>query len=88
MTFTIRRSTAVILIALVGALGGLVIGQVTQASSSKPTATASVVSSERTLREINERLREIHRVIGKSSGVYNILGEVKQIGRHTARRGR
>ena len=87
MTITVRRSTAVILIALTGILGGLAVGQVTQAFSSNTSATASA-SSEQTLREINTQLREIHRAIGKSSGVYSILGEVKQIRRHTARRSR
>jgi hypothetical protein len=82
LTITIRRSTATILIAFVGILGGLAIGQVTQASSSNPTSTASA-SSEQTLSEINTRLREIHRVIGKSSGVYNLLGQVREINRKT-----
>lgn len=82
MTITIRRSTATIFIALVGILGGLAIGQVTQATSSNSAATASA-SSEQTLSEINTRLREIHRVIGKSSGVYNILGQIKEINRKT-----
>ncbi len=82
MTFTIRRSTATILIALVGVLGGLAFGQITQAFSTAPTATASL-SSEQTLREINTQLREIHKVIGNSGGVYNILGQVKEINRKT-----
>jgi hypothetical protein len=82
LTITIRRSTATIFIALVGILGGLAIGQVTQATSSNSAATASA-SSEQTLSEINTRLREIHRVIGKSSGVYNILGQIKEINRKT-----
>lgn len=56
MTFTVRRSTAVILIALVGALGGMAVGQVTDALSSSPTATASA-SSENTLREIAQELK-------------------------------
>jgi hypothetical protein len=82
LTFTIRRSTATILIALVGALGGLAFGQITQAFSTAPTATASL-SSEQTLREINTQLREIHKVIGNSGGVFNILGQVREINRKT-----
>jgi hypothetical protein len=45
-----------------------------------PPASAS---SEQTLREINTRLREIHRVIGNSSGVFNLLGQVREINRKT-----
>jgi hypothetical protein len=82
MTITIRRSTAAILIAFVGVLSGLTIGQISQASSSASSATASL-SSEQTLREINTQLREIHRVIGNSQGVYNILGQLKEINRKT-----
>jgi hypothetical protein len=82
LTFTIRRSTATIFIALVGVLGGLAFGQIARAFSTAPTATASL-SSEQTLREINNQLRGIHKVIGNSQGVYNILGQVEQINRKT-----
>jgi xanthosine utilization system XapX-like protein len=82
LTLTIRRSTAIALIGMVGLLAGLAIGGVSQALSSGPTATVSL-STDQTLREIREELREIHRVEGNSQGVFNILGELKHINRNT-----
>ena len=78
MTFTVRRSTAVILIALAGILGGLAVGQAADAVSSTPT-TASA-SSELTLREIAKELNAIKRgLIGISVPYQNIHDLVEQI---------
>ena len=78
MTFTVRRSTAVILIALVGVLGGLAIGHVTQAVSSTPATASS--ASESTLREIAKELQQIRRgLIGISVPHQNIHDLVEQI---------
>lgn len=79
MTFTIRRSTAVILIAFSGVLGGLAIGQVTAAVPASPNATASV-SSESLLREISKELQMIRRgLIGITVPYQNIHDLIEQI---------
>lgn len=82
MTITIRRSTAAVLIALVGVLAGLAISNVTNAHSSDPPATASYASSpfEQTLKNIEVELRSIGKTLGRpGDGYYNILGELKKL---------
>lgn len=65
MTVTVPRWGAVLLIALVGMLGGLAIGQVTRANSSGPSATASYTAPfERSLKEIARDLHSMKRALG------------------------
>jgi hypothetical protein len=86
MTITIRRSTAAVLIALVGVLGGLAISNVSDAFSSNPPAAASYASApfEKTLTRIERQLGEISDAVGHSAGIYNILAEVEKIQSNTA----
>jgi hypothetical protein len=89
MTITIRRSTAVFAIALMGVLAGLALGQVTAALSaggSSPQASASYTPPfERTLKQIKAELHEMHTVLGTSYGIYNVLDQLKDINSNTSR---
>ncbi len=61
MTITIKRSTAAVLICLVGSLGGLAIGQVATAFSSGGEATASGNPTEKTLKKLNKTVGKMKR---------------------------
>jgi hypothetical protein len=80
MTITIKRSTAVIAIALIGILGGLTLGQVTQALSSSPKATASYTAPfEITLKEVNRNLKSIKNSLGTEVLGHTVLTELEKI---------
>ena len=80
MTITVPRWGAVLLIAFVGILGGLAIGQVTRADSSAPTASASYTAPfERSLKEMARELHSMNRAIGTPGIAGSILEELDKI---------
>jgi hypothetical protein len=83
MTIRLRRSTAAILIGLVGLLGGMALGQVTQATSQPTASTSAAPRFERTLKSIDRKLGKIQTVLGSSFGYNNVLDEVEKVTANT-----
>lgn len=80
MTITIRRSTAAVLIALVGVLGGLAISNVSDAFSSNPPAKASYVAPfESSLKEIARDLHTMKGSLASSVGKPGIDGSIIEL---------
>lgn len=81
MTITIKRSTAIVAIALIGVLGGLALGQVTAALSSGSRATASYVSPlERDVKKMSRQLGVIQEAVGEKGYIgSDALGYLKEI---------
>jgi hypothetical protein len=81
MTITLPRWSAALLIALVGILGGLAIGQVTRAdSASGPSATASYTAPfELTLKEMARDLHSVKGALGRPGIAGSILEELDKI---------
>ncbi len=81
MTVTIKRSTAVVAIALIGILGGLALGQITQAQSSGgPQASASYTAPfEVTLKEVNRNLKAIKNSIGRPGIAGDLMDQIDKI---------
>jgi hypothetical protein len=84
MTIEIRRSTAAIVIALLGILGGFAIGQLTQAHSAQPKATASYVDPYAVaLKEINASLKVIKQALGGTHYTGSIYDQLDAIRSNT-----
>jgi hydrogenase/urease accessory protein HupE len=80
MTIRLKRSTAAVLIGLMGLLGGMAIGQVADAFSSGPSATASYTPPfERTLTKIDRTLSAISAKLGPATSLTSILEELEKI---------
>lgn len=83
MTITIKRSTAIVAIALIGVLGGLALGQVTAALSSGDRATASyyVTPFERDVKKMGRQLGVIKAALGEKGyigpDVLEYLGDIR-----------
>lgn len=90
MTITIKRSTAVLFIGLLGLLGGLALGQITQADAG-PSATSSYVSPlereikkmNRTLASVDTKLGSMSTTVGQTYGVVSVVGELEKINDNT-----
>jgi hypothetical protein len=84
MTITLKRSTAALLIGLMGLLGGLAVGQVADAVSAGPSATASYTSPlERQLEKTNKTLKAIDSKLGPNISIYNVLDELHKVKQNT-----
>ena len=91
MTITIKRSTAAVLLCLVGILGGLAIGQVADAFSSGGEATASgsagfektLKKTNKTVSEMNTTLKAMNETLGLGYDFNSIHLEVQKIKKST-----
>jgi hypothetical protein len=84
MTIRLKRSTAAVLIGLMGLLGGMAVSQVADAVSSNPPASASYTSPlEREVKKINRTLSAINENLASSYDSNNLLDEVQQIKENT-----
>ncbi len=72
MTITLSKTTAVILIALVGMLAGLALGQLTQADSAQPKASASAKGYA----PIVGALNKLNGLIGNTENRYSLVGRL------------
>lgn len=81
VTITIKRSTAMAVIVLIGVLGGLALGQVADAVSSGGRATASYITPvEKNIRKISGSLEAIKAALGEKGYIDpDILGYLKEI---------
>ena len=80
MTIKLKRSTAAILIGLFGLLAGLAIGQVADAVSSDPTASASYTAPfEHELKKMNRTLSTISSNLGGPYAPNTIIEELEGV---------
>ncbi len=83
---TIKRSTAIGAVALIGVLGGLALGQITQALSagSQPKASASYVSPlERDVHQMSHDLKAIRHNLGEDYLGTTAISFLDEIGGNT-----
>jgi hypothetical protein len=74
MTITLSKTTAVILIALVGMLAGLALGQLTQADSAQPKASASAGYGP-----IVAALNKLNGLIGSTKNDFSLVGRLEAL---------
>lgn len=80
MTITLRPWMTILLVALIGALGGLAIGQITQAHSAKATASSATT---RSLRGIKSDLDNINESVGSTFLKGTVIDELDDIKTNT-----
>lgn len=84
MTIRLKRSTAAVLIGLMGLFGGMAISQVSDAVSSNPPATTSYISPlERQLERMSKTLKSIDSKLGPNISITNVLDEMDDIKSNT-----
>ena len=80
MSLTIKPAVAAVVIALIGVLAGLALGQITEANSAKGQATASSMTSgqgRQIIRELRNQSRQLRRMDSNLVAIGTILGTSK-----------